>query len=122
MVTKPGKMLPSISILISLFISASRAIQCSNSDGSFTYLVGNNPQPYYSPSPENSTAVGSYVVAGKGDSAEFLVPFTVLVTNESDITEKTLNDTISRYLEDDVFNKGFLDGLFTKLSTKDNRS
>jgi hypothetical protein len=111
-------MLSSISKLIPLFISASVAIQFSNYDGSFTYLAGNNDQPYYSPSPEQSTAVGSYVVAGNGDSAELLVPFTVLVTNESEITQQILKDTISSYLEDDVFNEGFLDGLSKNVINK----
>jgi hypothetical protein len=106
-------MLSSISTLILLYISTSRArVQSSNYDGSFTYLVGDNAQPYYSPSPEKSTAVGTYAVAGSGDVAEVWVPFPVLVTNASEITAQTLNDTISSYLEDDVFDKGFLEGSF----------
>jgi hypothetical protein len=110
MSVRPGKMLASIIKLIPLFISASRAIQASSYDGSFTYLVGDNAQPYYSPSPENSTAVGSYAVAGSDGLTESLVPFTVLVTGESEITAQILNDTISSYLEDDVFDISFLDG------------
>jgi hypothetical protein len=42
-----------------------------------------------------------------------LVPFTVIVSTKSIITQKDLEETINSYIDgDDVFNEDFLDGLY----------
>lgn len=80
------------------------------------YRIGSNDQPYYVAPPEESQAVLSLPYLSKRSC---LVPFTVIVTNASTITNNTIHSTIQTYLEDDVYTEGFLDGLYIASTATD---
>lgn len=74
---------------------------------SLLYSLENTTSPFYVASVADSAPVAIHQVTYSDDC---LVPFTVLVTNESVITADVLKKTIALYTEDYVYTDGFLDG------------
>lgn len=99
-----------IAKLGSALSAASPTVLSSAYDGSFLYLLGSSNQPYYVAPTTSSKAVLTVPVPNLGSE---LVPFTVLTTSASLITNETIRDAIEGYLGDDVYQAGFLEGLST---------
>lgn len=100
-------------LVFSLFAGATLAttsvkVFLQNHDGSLAYTLGNSSAVYYTPSTKSAKPVGVYSVKSKQD---VLIPFTVVVVNETVITEDVLKEVIKTYEDDDVWTSDFLGGI-----------
>lgn len=84
-------------------------------DGAITFKLDGLSQKYYVPSTESAApAVQSPDVTwikGHGPEEETFVAFTSFHVNDTTITGQSLEILLATYLEDDVYDEDFLEGI-----------
>jgi hypothetical protein len=79
-------------------------------------------QQFYVPSPTTVAPVAKYnckpLQSQSCVNGDTLIPFTVFVTNETEVTSEVLQSLLTVYLEDDVYMDGFLKGGIPQLEAR----
>lgn len=103
------RLLLNVGVLATASHAASLTVLSTAYDGAFTYLLGDDTQPYYVAPVAKSAPVATFTTSNITAGP---IPFTVLTLNVTNVTSSTIEETLAAYREDDVYQEGFLEGTF----------